>query len=999
MEELDGEEMLAPRDLLWISETRFLLANFFSHSVTEFDFQGNFIGVFAEVTEPEGMAYIPDLKQVAVTSYDTGLIYFFDLNAGKDDGHLQISDAASVVDLSSLSAAASDPMSLAYDTVNKEMLCATWHSKIVRFCVPGLPCTSNRQGIIAKDANHIEDIEFSPPSSSSGGARFMVSCTEDDAYYQFSVCECPIPDESLSGHSPYFLIDGCRRLILPEKHQYDIGNGYWDPGGLTIDHERGLLYVLDSSYSRVFVFTMSTLSYLGRLEEKSGYLSMPTELAVRPGIVPSLSSFNLTSGKTVVAGEQIDMALTLRDKLGDEILVYELVSSSVEIASFSATVSGEIQIRDEEIDVSISASPAKLNFKTGVVGLNFTLYSMSTYQLRVFQRLTDTSLHELSNSPLDINVVAGATDILSSDIEVYRDDGEESTEVMAGKFTAVAFSPRDVYGNPSGMRGEEFMLDVYVDDGDAFVLYKSFPFIWSADYDYENDVAYNDDDGGDDDGDDDGDDEYDGYDDDEERRRGLSGLAPKDDDPEILAPYMVRFKAQTAEEHELNVRLRKETPKRNMKYVIDVIAGEIDVSSTPCWIENHLVQGGGKIAVLEFDSSTNDLSLVVRAEPVDRYGNSVFYTEEDLTIGVIMEDGDVASHILEPPNYDEIFVVKKGVAVSFEVAFYYDGEPMIDSMVQVNVKNVGTSTISTQALLVTVLSSIATIIVIFVCFRRFVFKSDTSTLKSEATEIKENIAAIGFDLFDVASDVINFTTLARHCAKYALFYQVFLGTAGISAIVVICINLKQIKQLMVTGNAIEDSEPCISLRKDLVKWKMGQIEGGNAAELETEKLKTTQNIQLKHRVTKMAVSGSLSTIRATVQSKKSNMLQILDERLELMREKLIIKRKLERAKVGIIVVFFEDLPLTLLNIFIMINGCDPDDEDSKVLPFFFLLTTVMTTFLGTRRFEYFLDIRTKNRRMIQIQELIEYKTEEATQFSESGYLGSDSNSNEGSKGV
>ena len=116
-------------------------------------------------------------------------------------------------------------------------------------------------------------------------------------------------------------------------------------------------------------------------------------------------------------------------------------------------------------------------------------------------------------------------------------------------------------------------------------------------------------------------------------------------------------------------------------------------------------------------------------------------------------------------------------------------------------------------------------------------------------------------MFDIASDVINFTMLAQHCEDYATYYQVFLGTAGISAILVISINLKQIKELMTTGNAIEDSEPCISLRKELVEWKKdnsrAQLNGGEVEllKISNEKLGTQKNIQLKHKVTQMKVMG------------------------------------------------------------------------------------------------------------------------------------------------
>ncbi|GMH68311.1 hypothetical protein TL16_g04900 [Triparma laevis f. inornata] len=914
LEELDHSELHAPRDLIWVSDTRFLIANFFGHVVSEFDFLGNYVGVFAELAEPEGLAFIPASStrgtpnMLAVTSLSSGDVYFFDLNEGLNNGNLQVEDATKST-VASEGWSTGYPVSLSYDKENEMMLASTWNNEIIRFCIPDFPCNTETEGVLAQDDVYIEDVEV------TNDGHFIASCSKDYGSFdvQYSICKCPIPDTVPD--TPIFL-NTCKKLYLPTSDQYDIGNGYWGPGGTTIDHAKNIIYVVDKSYSRIYAFTLDTLSYLGRVEEKSGYLSMPTEVAVRPGIMASLSTCNVTS-QVVTAGETFDVTFELVDSVGDVIPPYELAGSLKEVASFQARAEARIRINGDgdEIDVTVDSEPAQLDFSTGVVKLNFTFTAAATYELTVFQKITKRSLHELVNSPYEMTVVPAATDITSSEILIYKEDGEENEVVMAGERVTMGFHPMDSYGNPSGIGGSEsFVCDIYSDDGGYMRLLKSVALRRVSDeteFDDDDGIRVDEDDDEYYDGDgletmtDDGGEEDDGgeyddddknYDDDDGDRRRLqlpsdaSGDKEKPEGPttpttgvsvkgasakgivDVVAPFMLRTTFADATEYELNVRLASDPPGRTSKYYVDVEAADMDVANINCWVEFHKVKAE-EIAILEFDSSESDLALAVRVEPLDVYGNKNYFVEE-LTVEIKTSATESNFYDLQPPEYTETFVIEKGVSLNAEIHFLYDGEPLIDSLVQLRVNGEPSGLISTEALLVSVLAGVATIIVIFVFYRRFVSHTDITTLKSEATEIKENIAAIGFDMFDIASDVINFTMLAQHCEDYATYYQVFLGTAGISAVLVIIINLKQIKELMTTGNAIEDSEPCISLRKELVEWKKdnsrAQLNGGEVELLEISngKLGTQKNIQLKHKVTQMKVTGSPSTIRATLHNKK-----------------------------------------------------------------------------------------------------------------------------------
>lgn len=257
LEELDHSELHAPRDLIWVSDTRFLIANFFGHVVSEFDFLGNYVGVFAELAEPEGLAFIPASStrgtpnMLAVTSLSSGDVYFFDLNEGLNNGNLQVEDATKST-VASEGWSTGYPVSLSYDEENEMMLASTWNNEIIRFCIPDFPCNTEKEGVLAQDDVYIEDVEV------TNDGHFIASCSKDYGSFdvQYSICKCPFPDTVPD--TPIFL-NTCKKLYLPTSDQYDIGNGYWGPGGTTIDHAKNIIYVVDESYSRIYAFTLDTL--------------------------------------------------------------------------------------------------------------------------------------------------------------------------------------------------------------------------------------------------------------------------------------------------------------------------------------------------------------------------------------------------------------------------------------------------------------------------------------------------------------------------------------------------------------------------------------------------------------------------------------------------------------------------------------------------------------------------------------------------------------------
>ncbi|GMH58462.1 hypothetical protein TrRE_jg11704, partial [Triparma retinervis] len=67
----EHEFMKAPRSIVWISATNFLVSSFFIDQVHEYRMDGTYVGLFCEVFEPEGIVLLPPpFNLVVVTSMD-----------------------------------------------------------------------------------------------------------------------------------------------------------------------------------------------------------------------------------------------------------------------------------------------------------------------------------------------------------------------------------------------------------------------------------------------------------------------------------------------------------------------------------------------------------------------------------------------------------------------------------------------------------------------------------------------------------------------------------------------------------------------------------------------------------------------------------------------------------------------------------------------------------------------------------------------------------------
>jgi hypothetical protein len=153
------------------------------------------------------------------------------------------------------------------------------------------------------------------------------------------------------------------------------------------------------------------------------------------------------------------------------------------------------------------------------------------------------------------------------------------------------------------------------------------------------------------------------------------------------------------------------------------------------------------------------------------------------------------------------------------------------------------------------------------------------------------------------SDILNYIQLAQYCDKFLTFYKIFLGTAGISALLVVSVNLHQLFTLVAKGNVVIDESLTRDLRAKLIKWR--KTEGKDYTNPEGNKISTLMAVGgLFKRKTSSA--GDLNTDTSlSLSEKRLAMLRSLNERFEFMNERLILNRRIGRSKVGLAVVVFE----------------------------------------------------------------------------------------------
>jgi len=207
---------------------------------------------------------------------------------------------------------------------------------------------------------------------------------------------------------------------------------YWDPANITPDHTKQLIYVTDSYYNTVHVFTF-TGDYLGPLHDSIGALIGPSSLAIRPGPLPSLSS--VSPPATATAGSQINIPLTLRDAYNNPLP--DSYPIATELPLYQITATG---LRDGlPTTLPGVVSSATLATITIPYSGNFTISITSSL----------TNPQTLHNGAFQITVDPAPTDPLVC-------TSTFPSAVTAGSAFTLTLSPFDSFSNPTSHPHDSF---------------------------------------------------------------------------------------------------------------------------------------------------------------------------------------------------------------------------------------------------------------------------------------------------------------------------------------------------------------------------------------------------------------------------------------------------------------------------------------------------------------------------------------------------------------
>ena len=533
---------------------------------------------------------------------------------------------------------------------------------------------------------------------------------------------------SLAGHIPYELHEECAEVPLPKFGAGPIGNGYWSPKGLYKDDVKKLLYVGDSSYSKVYVFNLlGTSSFITRLERKAGYLTFPVALSSRPGLEPRLSSVLSSSDNTV--GDTIDYSVILRDGLNSE-----YSGTTLELSTINLRAVGTLKIGTENVKLEVriegkrstqstrqgdgpisstiasrssqlkggGASVAQDGSSSATLPLKFTM--AGTYELSVYQLFAGGELHFL-NSPKAIIIAPGPTELGVA----YTTYEFSTQEIIAGRGFRLLVTPRDIYRNPtlSSGQGEDFWGRIRTEEAPVTFQFTEIPSDTSTKPD----------------------------------------KAPTTEDKDTSTMLQATVTIEEAGTFPFGMSKDGVGGTYDAVSKIDVLPGPPQLDNTFCRVNSHYLDED-IIHSLEYESTKSDATISLTVEPFDEFDNIVF---EDYDFQIEVDTGaeDVLTFDLEPPTYTKILVVEKGNSASMTVTFLHDGTIISGGTAQISVK-AGEELLNTSLLFITVISSVIATVLSYIFYRKCIKKADSGQLKSEATEVKENVFSIGMDFFDIA---------------------------------------------------------------------------------------------------------------------------------------------------------------------------------------------------------------------------------------------------------
>ncbi|GMI21715.1 hypothetical protein TrRE_jg6347, partial [Triparma retinervis] len=443
---------------------------------------------------------------------------------------------------------------------------------------------------------------------------------------------------------------------------------------------------------------LGTSSFITRLERKAGYLTFPVALSSRPGLEPRLSSVLSSSDNTV--GDTIDYSVILRDGLNSE-----YSGTTLELSTINLRAVGTLKIGTENVKLELKgggASVAQDGSSSATLPLKFTM--AGTYELSVYQLFAGGELHFL-NSPKAIIIAPGPTELGVA----YTTYGFSTQEIIAGRGFRLLVTPRDIYRNPtlSSGQGEDFWGRIRTEEAPVTFQFTEIPSDTSTKPD----------------------------------------KAPTTEDKDTSTMLQATVTIEEAGTFPFGMSKDGVGGTYDAVLRIDVLPGPPQLDNTFCRVNSHYLDED-IIHSLEYESTKSDATISLTVEPFDEFDNIVF---EDYDFQIEVDTGaeDVLTFDLEPPTYTKILVVEKGNSASMTVTFLHDGTIISGGTAQISVK-AGEELLNTSLLFITVISSVIATVLSYIFYRKCIKKADSGQLKSEATEVKENVFSIGMDFFDIA---------------------------------------------------------------------------------------------------------------------------------------------------------------------------------------------------------------------------------------------------------